>query len=218
MEPLLPEQKKQLASWAEQRDQILTSIADKKVEEASLVASVNNLSESKSKLIVEIHQSEGRIDELKKKEEEFKVLISAENAVLREEKARLQGEIPGLEKEIALLKKNRDEVVESISVASTLFERVFGKAGKIEELITSIVKVASDNAVTVRDTMTAAGVELQKVIDIGEQNVEKTNRLVLDIPRIIVDLHRDILERRVIARNRIASNGVPPEKSSEKLK
>ncbi len=46
------------------------------------------------------------------------------------------------------------------------------------------------------------------MIDAGERNVDKTNRLVLDIPKIIVDLHRDILERRVIARNRVASNGV----------
>ncbi len=208
MDNFTPEQKKKLGEWVVQRDAIITSIAQKRDEEKVLIDSVNNLCRTQSEVHDEIRKSEGRLEELKKKEAEFGTLITAENAVLREEKSRLQTEISAHEKEIAPLKDQKEALLEDVANLTLIHDKVFEKVNGLESLIGGIVRIASENATEVKNILIAAGAELQKVIDAGERNVDKTNRLVLDIPKIIVDLHRDILERRVIARNRVASNGV----------
>ncbi len=205
MEDITPEQKKQLGTWAVQRDEILKSISDKREEERILTESVNNLSQTKSDIHDEIQRSIGRLEELKKKEEEFALLTTNENALLREEKSVLQTEIVGHQNELVLLKENKAEIVESVGTLTALFEKLFDKTSGLESLIGGIVRVASENATDIKNILITAGAELQKVIDIGERNVEKTNKVLLDIPKIVVDLHRDIINRKMIARNRMAS-------------
>ena len=204
MSELTPEQKKQLGAWVVQRDAILQSISEKRVEEQGLIESVKNLCATQSEVHDEIERSKGRLEELQKKEAEFGSLTTVENAALREEKSRLQTEISGFENSLVLLKGTELDVKENINILTGLFDRLFDKTNGLESLIGGIVKVASDNATEVKNILISAGAELKKVIDIGERNVDKTNRLIGDIPKLIVDIHRDVIERKVIARNRVA--------------
>ena len=208
MEELTPEQKKQLGAWVVQRDAILKSIAEKRDEEQKLIVNLKNLAESQTDLLNRIQQSIGRIEELKKKEEEFGTLTTSENAGLRVIKSQLQTEITGHRTEIEALKETKLVLTESIAVLTNLHDKVFDKVNGLESIVGGTVKIASENATEINNILITAGAELQKIIDISEKNVEKTNQLILEIPKIVVDLHRDVLQRKIIARNRIAPNGV----------
>ncbi len=211
MEDLTPAQKLQLGTWVVQRDAIILSISHKRDEEKVLIDSVNQLCKTKSEVYDEIQQSIGRLEELKKKEAEFATLTTSENAELRVIKSQLQTEIIGLETSLVLLKSSEVTAKENVSTLINLFEKLFDKTNGLESLVSGIVKVSSESALSVKNILITAGEELQKVVDIGEKNVNKTNKLLLDIPKIVVDLHRDIIERRTIARNRLANNGVEPK-------
>mgnify|MGYP000010226054 CR=1 FL=1 len=68
MNPLLPEQQKQIDSWVSQRDSILLDISIKREESAKLIERNKELASSNTEIADKIQQSEGRLIELSKKE------------------------------------------------------------------------------------------------------------------------------------------------------
>ncbi len=113
-EYLTPEQKKQLKTWAFQRDALLKNIADlreaRKIDEEKN----HNLAISNTDIQTQIHRAEGRLEELNKKEEEFKNILSNETSSLIIEKTKLQTEIPALKKEVESLHSEKDLLVSTI--------------------------------------------------------------------------------------------------------
>lgn len=197
MEPALtPEQNKQLGVWAGKRDAILKSISDKTVEEESLTKKVKALSDSSTELTTKIQQSEGRLIELDKKEKERGSLISVEVSDLTAKKSVLQTEVSNLDKDI-LERQDKKKVLDAdIEKVAKLLESIFGRASEMEKVIGDTVAVNSQNSREIINVLTQAKEQLREVIEIGNKNVEQTNKVILELPKIVVDLHKDVIERR----------------------
>lgn len=204
MEPTLtPEQKKQLNSWVSQRDSILLAIAEKKTESEQLTVKNKELASSNTEIADRIQQSVGRLAELDKKEEERGKFVTAEVASLEVRKSVLQTEVTSLEGDIVVLTEKKKNLGDDISAISKIHEAVFARTGDIERIVGETVKINSSNAQEIKNILGEAGIELKKVIDIGEKNVDVTNKLILEVPKLIVDIHKDVLERRHFNRHKI---------------
>ncbi len=200
---LTREQEKQLVSWVSERDLILLDIANKKTESEKLTITNKNLASSNTEIADRIQQSLGRLEELEKKEKERALLVIAEIAGLSAEKSTLQTQISELKKEILSLKENKNLLTEDIIILTKVQETLSIRANQIEKVITETVTINSSNAREIKNILVEAGIELKKMIDIGSENVAVTNKLVAEIPKIIVDIHRDVLERKKINKHKI---------------
>ncbi len=204
MEPTLtPEQKKQLVSWVSQRDLILFDITNKKTEQEKLIAENKNLASSNTEIANKIQQSIGRLEELTKKEDERVKLISVECSSAITVKSVLQSEISSLKAEVEVLSESKQNLHDDIASITKIHEAVFARASEIERIISETVKLNSTNAFEIKNILIEAATELKKVIDIGAENVAVTNRTIAEIPKIIVDIHRDVIERRKAARAKL---------------
>ncbi len=201
---LSPEQKKQLASWSGQRDSILLEIANKKTELDKLVLENKDLAFFNSEITKRIQQSEGRLSEMQKREEERLITTTVQNADLESRKSRLQSEVSHLEWEIEFLSEKKKDIQEDISSLSKIHDSAFSRAGEIENVVSQTVALNASNAREIVGILTDAGSELKRVIEAGARNVEVTNKAISDIPKIIVDLHKDVLERRRMSRHKIS--------------
>ncbi len=200
---LTPEQEKQLVSWVSQRDLILLDIANKKTESEKLTITNKNLASSNTEISDRIQQSIGRLEELEKKEKERALLMVPEIADLSSEKSVLQTQVSSLKSEISTLSETKKKLHEDILYISKVYEAVCSRASNLDRIVSETVKLNSDNAFGIKNILVEAGAELQKMIDKGSENVAVTNKLISEIPKIIVDLHRDVLERKKINKHKI---------------
>ncbi len=204
MEPTLtPEQKKQLISWVSQRDSILLDIADKRTESEKLTTKNKELASSNTEIADKIQQSIGRLVELDKKEEERAKLITGEVANLIVEKSTLQSEVSSLKSEISVLIETKKNLHDDIASITKIHEAVFARTSDIERIVSETIKISSSNASDIKNILVEASIELKKVIDIGKENVAVTNKAIQEIPKMIVDIHKDVLERRHFNRHKI---------------
>ncbi len=192
-----------LKSWVSQRDALLTEISNKKCEKDKLNEECINLSDSSTEITTKIIESRGRLDELTKKEEEFSKVIKTDTAYLILEKTDLQTKNEGLKIENKLLEEKKNGLLQDVANITGFHDHIFEKVNNLEGIVSKTIAISTDNAKEIESVLRSAGAELKKVVDIGEANVNKTNKLVLEIPKIIVDLHRDIIERRKINRVRV---------------
>ena len=202
-QPLSPEQNKQLTAWAAQRDSILAEIAVKRTENEKLTATNKDLADSNTEISNKVQQSIGRLAELEKQEAARASLTTVENAELAKMKSVLQTEISSLKVEVVTLFESKKGLRDDIEAITKIHEAVFNRVSDIERIIGATVTLNSTNAQQVKNILIEAGIELKKIIDIGAQNVEVTNRAIVQIPRIIMDLHKDVLERRFTARHKV---------------
>jgi uncharacterized protein (DUF3084 family) len=204
MEPTLTaEQKKQLASWVVQRDSILVDIGAKKTENEKLTATNLDFAASNTEISNKIQQSIGRLAELDRVEDARAKLMTCENADLTIQKSTLQAEVSALQSEVASLTATKIGLNADIASVIKIHEAVFTRANDIERIITETVNLSASNAREVKNILTEAGDELKKVIDIGKENVEVTNRAIQQIPQMIVDIHKDVIERKKAARAKL---------------
>lgn len=204
MEPTLtPEQKKQLASWASQRDTILGEIAVKRTEKESLIKEVQSLAASKTEISNDIQKAIGRLEVIELSEESRVKLISIEVVDLNIQKSVLQTEVNSLGKEVVVLKEAKANLHDDVTAITKIHETVFSRVSDIERIIGATVTLNSTNAQEIKNILIEAGIELKKVIDIGKENVEVTNRAIIKIPQIVLDLHKDVLERRHINKHKV---------------
>ncbi len=193
---LTPEQNKQLSAWVVQRDSILKEIAINREENEGLKLSNKNLAASNTEIANKIQQSIGRLDEMEKKEEEFNTLTRVENIDLVAQNSSLQTANSCLVKENVLLQDKKESLIGDIKVLSDVHEKVFDKVNGLESLVGGITKISSENATEIHNTLIMAGEELKKIIQISKENVDKTNAVIHELPPIIFNLQRDILERK----------------------
>ncbi len=201
-----PEQNKQLASWAGERDALLKVIGERKTEAEGLTKSNQALAESNTEISNKIQQSIGRLEELEKKEKERAFLTTAENAGLTAEKSALQTEVSSLKAEIAVLLNTKKDLGADIEAIIRIHESVFARAGEIERIVGSIASVSGANSREILSILAQARNELKEIIGVGEQHVSVTRSLVESVPKLIVTLHKDVIERRKAARAKIIEN------------
>jgi len=200
MNELSLEQKKQLDSWASQRDAILVDISNKRTEKEALIKTNKDLASSNTEIANKIEQSIGRLLELEKKEEERAKLTTSEIALLISQKSKLEGDVSLLNHNVAILLDSKEALFDDIERIRKIHEAVFSRTSEIERIVGETITINSTNAREIVSILAQAGAELKKVIDIGSENVVLTQRLVAEIPKVVVDLHRDVIERKKIGR------------------
>jgi len=203
MNPLLPEQQKQIDSWVSQRDSILLDISIKREESAKLIERNKELASSNTEIADKIQQSEGRLIELSKKETEMAGFTTIENSELKTEKSKLEEEVYRLKISESHLILRKEELNADIEAITKIHGSVFKHVGVIEQIVGETVKINSQNAREIKNILVEAGNELIKIIEVAEKNVEVTNRAIVEIPQIILDLHKSVLERRIINKRKI---------------
>lgn len=196
MDELSQDQKAQLSSWASQRDILLADIANLKDEKQKLVIGNNQLAESNTDIVDRINQNIGRLTELDKKEEEYEKIVSAEIANLLPKKTELQAEISNLKKEVDFYISQKDSLLDLIMKLTSIHNKLSENALHTEKMIGHVTEVNSSNVREVESLLITIKNEVKKIIDLNAENVDKTNKVITELPRIIFDLQRDILERK----------------------
>jgi FtsZ-binding cell division protein ZapB len=200
---ITPEQQKQLDSWAAKRDSILAEIAVAEDTKSKLLSTNTNLTQSNTEIADKIQQGIGRIEEIEKKEEERKHLVSSELAELETKKTRLETTVTSLQGDVKELEDKKSSLLRDVANITGFHDHVFEKVNNLEGIVSKTIAISSENAKEIVSILQSAGAELKKVIDVGEANVEKTNKVIIELPKIVVDLHRDIMERRKINKVRV---------------
>lgn len=202
---LTPEQKLQLDSWAGLRDAALAEISVARVEGEKLTKANKDLAVSITKIQEEINQSLGRLDEMTKKEEEFDKLMRIDNAELSARQVGLQSQIYELEKEINILLSNKKVLTETIDTLVDVHDKVFSRVSDLDKNIEEARKISSENLTETNNLLIALKGEFKKLLDVNAENVEKTNVVINQLPRIIFDLQKDIFERKQFNRHKITT-------------
>ncbi len=199
---LTPEQQAQLNNWVGQRDSILKEIANARVEEEKLNTSNKNLSQSNTEIANKIQQGIGRLEEIDRREAERKTLVSAEVAGLETKKTGLETTVTSLESDVKSLGERKSELLRDVANITGFHDHVFEKVNSMEGIVSKVVGISSENATKITQILESAGVALQKVVDVADRNVEKTNKVILDIPQMLVDIHKGVMEKRTIIKVR----------------
>lgn len=185
-----PEQNAQLSTWAGQRDAILSAIAVLRTEEESLARSNKELVASNTDLETRANQLIGRIEELVKKEQELATMTSSEVAAIKIEKAALEGDTANLRREIITLQTSKNLLNDTIVSATDIYEKVFNRAKVLDEVVDHVTRVSGQNIRDIELLLAAVKSGVQQVIDVNTENVDKTNRVITELPRIFFDVQR----------------------------
>ncbi len=202
MEPLLPEQNKQLLSWASQRDSILLEIAQSKTESEKLIAINRDLSSSNTEIADRIQQSLGRIEELTKKEKDLSELTTVENARLSQGKSVLQSEVAALYKEISLLKEHKDSLVENIDTLVRIHDKAFATIENVEQRVGYIAKISSENAQKIETVLSLVEEKSKDIVAVSTANIAAHTHVLTEIPRLFVELKRQSMDRDIISKHK----------------
>jgi methyl-accepting chemotaxis protein len=200
---IIPEQKQQLNSWALQRDNLLGDLAVKQIENDRLTTANKELAASLTKIQEEINQSIGRLDEMTKKEAEFEYLTNVKNAELSSTKTMLETKIEDFQKEIDIFVSNKKVLAETIDTLVDVHDSVFERINDLDKNIEEARRISSENLVETNNLLIALKGEFKKLIDVNAENVEKTNVVINQLPRIIFDLQKDIFERKQFNRHKV---------------
>lgn len=200
---ITPEQKQQLDSWSKQRDAILGEISVLRIESEKLIKNNENLAAANTDIQEKINQSLGRLDEMTKKEEEFGTLTDVKIVELSSQKAVLESKIEDLNRTVILLERQKDSLENTIRSLTDVSEKVFSQTSSLEKNVEDARKISSENLTETNNLLIALKGEFQKLIDINAENVKRTNVVINDLPRIIFDLQKNILERRTINKHQI---------------
>lgn len=195
-EELTPEQKAQLSSWVSQRDLILVDIANKRVEQEKLTLTNKNLAASNTEIQDSINRSKGRLEELDKLEKEYEGITSNELASILAQKTQLETDVAGLKKEIGILITERDDLLAAIQKLVAIHKTLSESANVVEGQIGKVSEINTANRREVEMLIDKVKSEVQKVLDVTALNVDKTNAVINELPKMIFDLQREILERK----------------------
>lgn len=189
-EELTPEQKMQLASWVEQRDALLVELSDVRTAVARATKRNEELAISNTDLEDRIKHSEGRIEELAKRDEISIDLVKSEMVPLYAEKARLQEQILGLYREVATSVEEKNKLNQDIIFARDTYKDISERILALEKVTEHVTRVSSQNIKDVENMIAGLKASCQGVIDINTENVKKTNNIVNELPRLFFEMQK----------------------------
>ena len=193
----------QLKTWVAQRDAIAKEISDLITQKGKLTEDNNNLANSKTEIQTNIDKSTGRLEELFKKETEYVKLMSQETATQIADKVQLELEIESLKKQIEILKPQKTSLEVDVTVLKDTHDRISTHVKDLEKVIDTITKFGIANTKQITDFMEVIKKGTQEIIDLNSTNVDKTNKIISDLPKFIFDLQRDALERKRLGKPKL---------------
>lgn len=195
-EQISPEQSQQIISWVGQRDSLLREIAVAK-DELSKVQEMNrNLAESNTEIQNSINRSLGRKEELQNQEKENGLQISKVISGLLIEKSNLQSEVSNIKTELLILSEKKDELIKTIDTLSGIYEKSINFIELSTKTISELSHLNSDNIIETERLFDSMKLKIERVIESSDENYEKAQRVMIELPKIVFDLQRNILERK----------------------
>ncbi len=202
MNELSPEQNKQLDSWASQRDSILLEIAAKKSESERLDVINKNLSDSNTEIENRIIKSEGRIQELVKKEEEFASRVSIPISKLISEKSQLQSENSVLLRERDSLMSQKENLAKDIVLAMQTYDLIHDKSILLEKMVEGVTRISSENLNVLDSFVGKLQVKISEILDVSTKNLDAHTVILNKIPELFVELRKKTLDRDIINKHK----------------
>lgn len=197
MEEITVEQKGQLKTWAGQRDVLLSEISILRNEKLNLEKTNSLLSNSSSELEERVISTKAKMQELDKQESEYNLIVSSEIHESLISKTRLQGEVAALEKQVSLLNSKKDLILESIRALEKVNDKAFRQANSLDKIVDHVVKVSMDNENKIESLVSNLQLSCKTLIDINAKNVEATNIVIEKLPRMIVELQKHGLIKKI---------------------
>lgn len=199
MEPTItPEQEAQLKAWASERDAVLSEIAILRDEKEKLTKSNQEASASYSEILTKVQQSIGRMEELDLKEKEWEVIMSNEVADLRVEETKIEDKLTDLKTQVAIYESKKETLVKDIELLLVMYDQHYGHAQNLDKVIDRVVRISQENMDKLNIFVKGLEPEVQKLFNLVETNVVKTNYVINELPQIYFDLKRKSLTREKI--------------------
>jgi hypothetical protein len=202
MEEITHEQKEQLKSWAGKRDAILLEISNLSTEKENLTKHNKDLVLSGKDIHDTLHQTIGRIEEVKRKEKEMAEQVNLTLAELSIKKRGLETLIPSMEKEIKNLQNQKDILVEFITTLDkTKLEKEEGLK-LLDKVVGHVIEVSDSNITQLEQQTSILVDKVKEVVAISTENINKHNVILDEIPKLFVELRRKSLEREEFKRTK----------------
>lgn len=187
---LTVEQKKNLVTWAEQRDSILSEISILKTEKENLQKVNKDLANSNSDIETRMNEVKGRIEELKIKENELPLVISKEVSFLQSKKNTLESEITSLSKIVELLTSQKTSLEADVSFALSAFDVVKGETLLLDKVVDRVTTVSQSNANKIDTLVNDLAKSLEEIIEVNRKNVFETNIVIDKVPKMIMEAQK----------------------------
>jgi len=198
MDPLLPEQEKQLKTWASERDLILSELSNLKNEKELLVKKNKELSDSNTEIQTTINQSIGRMVELDKEEKLYMEIVDVKIPQLESQKSILETEITGFQKEISYLEFQKGGLVKDIEFLIKTQSEVFDRTGILEKVVDHVTKVNSSNLKELEDASLQMIAKAKDILELSDSQYKAHTEVLREIPRLFVELQKKTLIRQKI--------------------
>ena len=195
-EEITPEQKGQLSSWAVRRDAVLAEISVAQTLKEKLQKANTEIAISSQAIQKRIDESEGRLEELNKREKEYEVIISTELADLNSQKSALQAEVTALKADINLLTSKKDLLTQTISSLTDVHEKVFSRASNLDKAVAEVTHINAKNIREIELLLNTLATTTKEMVDINKKTIEEANKVTIQLPQIVFDLQRNLLERK----------------------
>jgi len=190
VEEFTKEQKAQLKTWSEQRDEFLSDISKLKIEKEKLQVTNRELADSSSDIHDTMNVVRGRIEELKIKESELPEVISKEIAFLESKKSTLEAEITVLGKLIDVLIPQKDSLEIDIDKALSTFEVLKGEALLLDKVVDRVTSVSKSNVDKIDLLVSNLAKSLEEIIEVNRKNVFETNIVIDKVPKMIMEAQK----------------------------
>lgn len=188
MSDLTHEMSQQLETWAEQRDNILLSISNLRTENEKLTVVNGNLRISNSELDKKIIESNVRLEEISKKEQERKNLIPIEIVELEKKKTGLETSNNELSSENENLKNTKKDLVESINLLTDIHEKMFKRASVLDQVVDHVTRVNEKNIHDVNLMISNLKEFMAEIYDIKEK--KNVDVILSNAMKILIDIRK----------------------------
>lgn len=193
------EQKEQLKTWSEQRDELLLEISNLRTEGEKLQTVNKELANSNTDIETRMNVIQGRIEELKIKESELPGVISKEIAFLESKKTTLESEITSLGKAIETLVPQKASLENDIQLALATFEAIKGEALMLDKVVDRVTQVSKENSDKIDLLVSNLATSLEEIVTVNKKNVLETNVVIEKLPTMLMEL-----QKRGLIKNRQA--------------
>ena len=187
---LTAEQKKNLVTWAEERDAILVEISILKTENENLQKVNKDLANSNSDIEARMNEIRGRIEELRIKESELPLVISKEVSFLQSKKNTLESEITSLSKIVEILTSQKTSLEADVSFALSEFDVIKGETLLLDKVVDRVTAVSQNNANKIDTLVNDLSKSLEEIIEVNRKNVFETNIVIDKVPKMIMEAQK----------------------------
>ena len=188
----------QLNSFAAQRDALLLEVSTLKTEQEGLTKKNKELAVSNTEIEQRVNQAIGRIKELQDREADLLASISKEVSLLQNEKNLLEVTVSTLKKEVEALSAQEEKLKVSLSCMTDIFDKIQGRSEVLDKVVNYVIGVNEKNVKVIDTMVEGLKTKVNELIDISDKNIEKTNNVITELPKVFVEVQRQSLERNII--------------------